>query len=106
MEKEGIDRIENDPDYKILIKKRGRLAWSLALSMIAVYFCFILFVAFSPETLGEPLGEGVVTVGIPVGVSVILFAFLLTGIYTFKANSEFDRLERKVRERRKGRVES
>ncbi len=106
MDRNRIDHIEDDPHYMVLVKKRNRLVWSLASIMIAVYFCFILFIAFSPESLGRPLGDGVVTVGIPVGIGVILFAFLLTGIYTFRANSEFDGLEEKIRERyEKGGVE-
>jgi uncharacterized membrane protein (DUF485 family) len=30
-----------------------------------VYFGFILLVAFAPEVLGQPIGSGVMTVGIP-----------------------------------------
>jgi len=97
MDKETIQRIKNNPDYQMLVKKRSSFAWKLAIAMLVVYYAFILTIAFSPKTLGTPLGDGVITVGIPVGIFIIVFAFLLTGIYTWRANSEFDELERKVK---------
>jgi uncharacterized membrane protein (DUF485 family) len=63
-----------------------------------VYYAFILFIAFSPETLGASLSGGMTTVGIPVGIAIIVFAFVLTGIYVKRANSEFDDLSNKVKD--------
>ena len=42
------------------------------------------------------LGEGVMTVGIPVGFGVIVFTILITGFYVRRANSEFDQLTREI----------
>ena len=42
------------------------------------------------------------TVGIPVGIAIIVFAFGLTGIYVKRANSEFDDLTTKIKENVKG----
>ena len=39
------------------------------------------------------------TVGIPIGVAVIVAAFVLTGIYVRRANAEFDTLTRQIVER-------
>ncbi|MND01105.1 Inner membrane protein YjcH [compost metagenome] len=65
--------------------------------MLTVYFTFILLIAFKPEWLGRVLFEGsVITLGIPVGISIILFAFLITGLYVRKANSEFDPLRKQI----------
>ena len=51
-----------------------------------------------PSQLSTPIFEdSVITIGIPIGVFVIIFAFILTGIYTFKANNEFDTLTQKVK---------
>ncbi len=49
--------------------------------MIVIYFGFILLIAFDPKFLGTPIGSGVMTIGIPVGLFVIVAAFVLTGIY-------------------------
>jgi len=57
-----------------------------------------MVIAFSPETFGQPIGDGVTTVGIPVGIAIILLCFLLTGIYTKRANGEFDKLTDEIKE--------
>lgn len=46
--------------------------------------------------MGTPVA-GVVTLGFPVGVGVILSAIVLTGVYVFRANTRYDALERQVR---------
>jgi uncharacterized membrane protein (DUF485 family) len=67
--------------------------------MLVIYYGFILVIAFAPKVLGTPLSAGsVITVGIPVGLGVIVSAFVLTGIYVFRANSQFDRLTREIKE--------
>jgi len=45
------------------------------------------------------LGTGVTTIGIPIGLFVIVSAFVLTGIYVNKANSKYDALIRRIVER-------
>lgn len=99
MNKELVEKIKNDPNYKELLAKRTPYAIVLSIIMLVVYFGFILLIAYFPEVLGTPLSEGsVTTVGIPVGMGVILFAFIMTGIYTKRANSEFDDLNNKIKD--------
>ena len=69
--------------------------------MMAIYFGFILFVAFWPKALGTPIGSGFTTIGIPLGVAVIVSAFILCGIYVRRANTQFDALIHRVIERAK-----
>ena len=93
------DRVRANPKFTELVQKRSRFAWKLAIIMLVVYYAFILVIAFSPATFGQPLGEGVTTtVGIPVGLAIIFIAFLLTGIYTKRANGEFDDLTNQIKE--------
>ncbi len=99
MQQDVIDKVKNNPKYKELVSKRTSFAWILAVVMLAVYYTFILVIAFAPKTLGAPLSAGsVMTVGIPVGIAIILFAFVITGIYVFRANGEFDRLTKEIKE--------
>ncbi|MCD6260063.1 MAG: DUF485 domain-containing protein [Helicobacteraceae bacterium] len=99
MKKEMIEKIKNDPNYQELVSKRSKFAITLTIIMLVVYFAFILTIAFEPALLGAPLSSGsVTTVGIPVGMAVILFAFILTGIYTKRANGEFDDLNNKIKD--------
>ncbi|MFT2622232.1 DUF485 domain-containing protein, partial [Escherichia coli] len=72
-------------------RKRGRFAWLLSLITLALYVGFILLIAFDPQWLGTPIAAGsTITRGIPVGVGLIVISFVLTGIYVFRANGEFD----------------
>ncbi|MEW9897465.1 DUF485 domain-containing protein [Chitinivorax sp. PXF-14] len=96
MNEELMRRIEANPRFAELVHKKTSFGWKLSLVMLAIYYGFILVIAFSPKTLGASLSGGVMTVGIPVGVAVILSAFLLTGIYVRRANSEFDTLNAQI----------
>jgi uncharacterized membrane protein (DUF485 family) len=97
MDARQLETIQNHPDFIRLTRGRTRLGWSLTLVMLAIYFGFILMLAFSPATLGAPLGAGVMTMGIPVGVAVIFAAVLLTGIYVHRANRDLDPLNARLR---------
>lgn len=85
-----IERVKRDPEFLALERRRSRLAWGLSAAMAAIYFGFILLVAFAPALLATPIGSGTTTIGIPLGVGVILAAFVLTGLYVRRANAEFD----------------
>lgn len=98
MNKELVEKIKNNPDYQELVSKRSGFAIKLSISMLVVYFTFILTIAFNPSALGAPISpESVTTIGIPIGIVVIIFAFILTGIYTQRANTEFDDLNNKIK---------
>ena len=64
--------------------------------MMVVYYGYIAIIAFNKDVLAARLGEGVMTVGIPVGFGVIVFTILITGFYVRRANSEFDQLTREI----------
>jgi uncharacterized membrane protein (DUF485 family) len=103
MKQDMVDRIKNDPDYIQLTRERSKFAWTLTIVMLVIYFGFVLTIAFDPSLLGTPLSAGsVTTVGIPVGIGVILSAFILTGIYVRRANGEFDDLTAKIKSKAKG----
>ena len=92
MKQELIDKIKADPDYHQLVKVRSNFGWKLTWSMLAVYYGFILLIAFNKELLSAKTGAGVMTWGIPIGLFVIVFTVLITGIYVRRANSQFDSL--------------
>ncbi|MEQ8230454.1 MAG: DUF485 domain-containing protein [Gammaproteobacteria bacterium] len=85
-------KIFDDPEFQALQRRRSRLSWTLATIMLVVYYAFILVIAFRPALFAAPLGAGtVITWGIPIGVGIILLGFVLTGVYVYRANGEFDR---------------
>jgi uncharacterized membrane protein (DUF485 family) len=98
-----VERIKNDPQFQELVAKRSGFAWLLSAIMLLIYFSFILIIAFKStigNIFGTPLAPGMtMTVGIPVGVGVIVSAFVLTGIYVARANTAFDALTQKIKDR-------
>ena len=92
MEVDLATKIASHPKYQELKAKRTRFGWWLTLAMMVVYYGFILLVAFNKEFLSQRLGDGVMTVGIPIGFGVIVFTILITAYYVNRANSEFDDL--------------
>jgi uncharacterized membrane protein (DUF485 family) len=92
MEDDLVQRIASNPLYQQLKAKRTRFGWWLTLAMMAVYYGFIVLVAFNKSFLSQRLGDGVMTVGIPIGFGVILFTVAITAVYVKRANSEYDEL--------------
>ncbi len=91
------ERIEKSARFKELVRKRQSFATLLSVIMLVLYVGFILLIAFAPAWLGTPLHQGTnVTRGIPIGVGLIVISFLLTGVYVWRANGEFDRLTREL----------
>jgi uncharacterized membrane protein (DUF485 family) len=84
-------RIENDPNYQKLVSERKSLGWTLAIITLIMYYGYIAIVAFIPSLIAVPL-FGSITVGIVLGVAIILASILLTGIYVLRANSDYDDL--------------
>jgi uncharacterized membrane protein (DUF485 family) len=94
--------IEKNPKFQELVSTRKSLGWTLSVVMLLIYFGFILLVAFDKPFLGTPLSaSGVSTIGIPIGLAVIISAFVLTGIYVVKANARYDELTRQIVEESK-----
>ncbi len=89
-------RIASHPKYKELKSKRSAFGWWLSLAGMVAYYGFILLVAFDKPLLAQKLGNGVMTLGMPLGVAVIVFTIVITWIYVRRANSEFDALTEEI----------
>jgi uncharacterized membrane protein (DUF485 family) len=84
-----------------LARARWRVALILTGLMVAVYFGFILLIAYRKELAGRQLVPGL-SLGILLGAVVIVAAWLLTFVYVGWANRVYDpalrRLERETPE--------
>lgn len=76
--------------YHALHERRWRIAIALTAVVAAVYFGFILLVAYHKALMGSLLAPGL-SVGIVLGACVIVAAWLTTWIYVRWANTHFDR---------------
>ena len=72
-----------------LAKARWRIAITLTAVMIVMYFGFISLIAFNKEFLARRVAPGL-SVGILLGVLVIIGSWLLTWIYVRWANGRYD----------------
>jgi uncharacterized membrane protein (DUF485 family) len=98
MQEDLVKKISQHPKYLELVSKRRAFVWILSTIMLVIYYAFILLIAFDPAWLGKPVSEGMVTsIGIPVGMLIIILAFILTGIYVQRANREFDELTNQIK---------
>lgn len=87
------NKIQKNPKYLELAKRRGRLAWTLSAIVCVIFYGFILMIAFTPAILTAPYAAGsVIPMGLIMGVGVIVVSCLTTGIYVFQANTSFDPL--------------
>ena len=99
MEDHLVERIKSNPSYHRLVTTRSRYSWILAVIMLIVYYGYILLIAFNKELLAKRLGDGVTTWGIPIGLFVIVFTVVITGIYVRRANGQFDDLTADIKKK-------
>jgi uncharacterized membrane protein (DUF485 family) len=91
-----VTKIQNNPKYQALTRKRNSFGVFLTLLMLVVYYGYIALIAFNKPFLAQPVGAGVTTIGIPIGMGVIIFTIIITGIYVRRANNEYDALTAEI----------
>jgi uncharacterized membrane protein (DUF485 family) len=95
---EKVKAIVESDEFKELTKKRQTFSLTMTGIILVVYFGFILTIAFQKEVLAAKIGDSL-TIGIPIGIGIIIFAWILTGIYTRWANKSYDKSVRELRNR-------
>jgi uncharacterized membrane protein (DUF485 family) len=90
-------RVEANPKYHKLVSTRSVYSIVMTLCVMVVYYGYILLIAFNKEWLGTKIGAGMATsIGVPLGVGVIVITIILTNIYVRRANTEFDELNSQI----------
>ncbi len=92
--------ILEDPDFQALAGQKRTISTILTAVELTLYFGFIALIAFNKPFLSRKLSEGsATTIGIPIAVGVILLSWVLTGIYVYWANTSYDSLVKRVRDK-------
>ena len=86
------ETIRQNPKYRQLVRQRSIFGWTLTIIMLVIYFGFILLIGYNPKFLSTRMGDSVMTIGLPIGLFVIVSAFLLVAIYVSRANRTYDSL--------------
>lgn len=81
--------ILQSPAFKKLVKNRWNISLSFTFIMLFVYIGFLLVVAYNKDALKMPLGESI-NLAIVVGLGIIIFSWLITGVYVYWANNYYD----------------
>lgn len=75
----------------------------MAIVILVIYYSYILVIAFDPSVMATPISsDSVISIGIPIGASIILFSWIMTGIYVHRANTVFDALTKQIVEDEEG----
>jgi uncharacterized membrane protein (DUF485 family) len=92
--------ILEDSDFQALSKQKKTISAVLTIIQLVLYFGFIALIAFNkPFLSGTLFADSATTIGIPIAVGVILLSWVLTGIYVYWANTSYDTLVRRVRDK-------
>jgi uncharacterized membrane protein (DUF485 family) len=93
-------QIIESQDFKALVARRWTVSALLLGALFITYYGYILLIAADKTLMSRRIGE-VTTLAIPVGIGVIVIAFLLTAIYVAWANRKYDpeveRLKKQLR---------
>lgn len=79
-----------DTALQELARRRWRVAITLTVAMIALYFGFILLVAFDKPLLGRLISPGL-SLGVLLGALVIVLSWIMTFVYVRWANLHYDK---------------
>lgn len=88
-------------EFRNLVTRRWKVALTLTVVLFIVYYGFILLVATQPNLLATRVGE-VTTLGIVLGVAVLVLAWALTAAYVVWANRHYDPEVQRLRDRLRG----
>lgn len=92
------ERILNSPEFRMIVRSKNAISIILTVLELFIYFGFILLLAYGKEFLNQKF-YGPITVGIPIGIGVIVLSWILTGIYVAWANKSYDEKVANVREK-------
>jgi len=79
----------SDHRFRTLAATRWRIAISLTAAIVAIYFGFILLIAYNKPLMGRLLVPGL-SVGVLLGALVIVCSWVLTWVYVRWANTHYD----------------
>ncbi len=91
-----ITAVLESPAFKRLVARRWRASMLLTFVLFVVYYGFILLVATNKPLLSMRVGDG--TLGIVLGVMVILLSWVITAAYVIWANRHYDPEVRRLRD--------
>jgi uncharacterized membrane protein (DUF485 family) len=87
--KQTARQMLDSPEFKRMVTKRWTFSVILTIALFVIYYGYIVMIAANKAFMAQKIGE-VTTLGIPLGVAVIVLSWVLTAIYVVWANSVHD----------------
>jgi uncharacterized membrane protein (DUF485 family) len=87
--KQTARQMLDSPEFKRMVVKRWTFSVVLTIALFVIYYGYIVLIAVNKPFMAQKIGE-VTTLGIPLGIAVILLSWLLTAIYVIWANTVHD----------------
>ena len=88
--------ILQSPAFRKLVKNRWNISLTFTFLMLFVYIGFLLVVAYQKDTLKMPVGDSL-NLAIIVGIGIIVFSWLITGVYVYWANNYYDAAVKEIK---------
>ena len=88
--------ILQSPAFRKLVKNRWNISLTFTFLMLFVYLGFLLVVAYQKDTLKMPVGDSL-NLAIIVGIGIIIFSWLITGVYVYWANNYYDAAVKEIK---------
>ena len=96
-EAELAAQVLSHPKFQAMARQKSIVGWVFSAIIFFVYVAFIWVIGTSPQSFALKVSQnGVTTIGIYIGIFVIVFSFLITLIYVSLANGRFEDLTREV----------
>jgi uncharacterized membrane protein (DUF485 family) len=93
-------QILEDPEFKKLKSQKDAISIVLTIVELVLYFGFIALVAYNKPFLAQKLSpDAAMTIGIPIAIGVIILSWVLTGVYIYWANTSYDVMVKRVKDR-------
>jgi uncharacterized membrane protein (DUF485 family) len=87
----------DSPEFRRMVARRWEISIALLIALFLIYYGYILLVALNKPFMARKIGE-VTTLGIPLGVAVIVLSWVLTAVYVSWANTVYDNEVKRLRE--------
>jgi uncharacterized membrane protein (DUF485 family) len=97
--KTTVQEMLDSHEFRQMVSRRWTVSVILTTLLFFIYYGYIVLIAVNKPFLARRIGEGVTTLGIPVGIGVIVLAWMLTAIYVVWANGVHDVEVRRLRDK-------
>jgi len=96
----SVREMLESPEFRRLVSKRWTVSVVLTILLFILYYGYILLIGYDKALLSRKIGE-YTTLGLPLGVAVIVLSWVLTVVYVIWANRSYDPEVKKLKDQLK-----